>query len=47
MVTQYGLRAAQPSKLDVFKPYLEERLRAGVFSPSGRRWLQFRAKFLL
>jgi transposase len=27
---EYGPRSAQPSKLDAFKPYLEERLRAGV-----------------
>jgi transposase len=28
----YGPRAAQPGKLDGFKPYLEERLRAGVWN---------------
>ncbi len=27
-----GPRPAQPSKLDAFKPYLEERLRAGVWN---------------
>ncbi len=27
---EYGPRPAQPSKLDAFKPYLEERLRAGA-----------------
>ena len=26
----YGSRAARPSKLDVFKPYIEERLKAGT-----------------
>ena len=31
-VPEYGPRAAQPSKLDAFKPYLEERLRAGVWN---------------
>ena len=30
VVPEYGPRAAQPNKLDAFKPYLEERLRAGV-----------------
>jgi transposase len=29
---EYGPRPAQPSKLDAFKPYLEERLRAGVWN---------------
>ena len=29
VVPEYGPRPAQPSKLDAFKPYLEERLRAG------------------
>jgi transposase len=28
----YGPRAPEPSKLDPFKPYLEERLRAGVWN---------------
>jgi len=32
VVPEYGPRAAQPSKLDAFKPYLEERLRAGVWN---------------
>jgi transposase len=32
VVPEYGPRPAQPSKLDVFKPYLEERLRAGVWN---------------
>jgi hypothetical protein len=35
VVPEYGPRAAQPSKLDVFKPYLEERLRAGCSPPVG------------
>ena len=30
VVPEYGPRAAQPSKLGAFRPYLEERLRAGV-----------------
>ena len=29
---EYGPRPAPPSKLDAFKPYLEERLRAGVWN---------------
>jgi transposase len=29
---EYGPRPAQPSKLDAFKPYLEERLKAGVWN---------------
>lgn len=29
---EYGPRSAQPSKLDAFKPYLQERLRAGVWN---------------
>jgi len=32
VVPEYGPRPAQPSKLDAFKPYLEERLRAGVWN---------------
>ena len=28
----YGPRAPRPSKLDVFKPYLDERLKAGVWN---------------
>ena len=32
VVPEYGPRAAQPSKLDAFKPYLEERLRSGVWN---------------
>jgi transposase len=28
----YSPRTAQPSKLDAFKPYLEERLRAGAWN---------------
>ena len=32
VVPEYGPRLAQPSKLDAFKPYLEERLRAGVWN---------------
>jgi transposase len=31
-VPVYGPRAPEPSKLDPFKPYLEERLRAGVWN---------------
>ena len=30
LAPEYGPRSAQPSKLDAFKPYLEERLRSGV-----------------
>jgi transposase len=29
---EYGPRPAQPSMLDAFKPYLEERLRAGLWN---------------
>ena len=32
VVPEYGPRSVQPSKLDAFKPYLEERLRAGVWN---------------
>jgi transposase len=32
LAPEYGPRLAQPSKLDAFKPYLEERLRAGVWN---------------
>ena len=32
MVPAYGPRAARPSKLDPFKPYLEERRQAGVWN---------------
>jgi transposase len=32
VVPEYGPRPAQPSKLDAFKPYLEERLLAGVWN---------------
>ncbi len=32
VVPEYGPRSGQPSKLDAFKPYLEERLRAGVWN---------------
>src|SRR3989449_4710575 len=31
-VPVYGPRRAQASKLDPFKPYLEERMRAGVWN---------------
>jgi transposase len=31
-VPEYGPRPAQPSKLDAFKPYLEDRLKAGVWN---------------
>jgi transposase len=32
VVPEYGPRAPRPSKLDRFKPYLEERLKAGVWN---------------
>src|SRR5438552_17106846 len=32
LAPKYGPRSAPPSKLDAFKPYLEERLRAGVWN---------------
>src|SRR6266436_1241195 len=32
LAPEYGPRSAPPSKLDGFKPYLEERLRAGVWN---------------
>ena len=32
VVPEYGPRRAQPSKLDAFKPYLEDRLKAGVWN---------------
>ena len=32
VVPEYGPRAAHPSKLGAYKPYLEERLRAGVWN---------------
>jgi transposase len=32
LAPEYGPRTAQPSKLDAFKPYLEERLRAGAWN---------------
>ena len=32
VVPEYGPRLAQPSKLDAFKPYLDKRLRAGVWN---------------
>ena len=32
LAPEYGPRSAPPSKLDAFKPYLEERLRAGVWN---------------
>src|SRR5258708_37044229 len=37
---EYGPRPAPPSKLDAFKLYLEERLRAGGWDVRGllRRW---------
>jgi len=31
-VPQYGPRRKHASKLDLFKPYLEERMRAGVWN---------------
>ena len=30
LAPEYGPRSAPPSKLHAFKPYLEQRLRAGV-----------------
>lgn len=33
-VPAYGPRAKQPGKLDPFKPYLEDRMRAPVAPPS-------------
>src|SRR5256885_16974279 len=35
LAPEYGPRSAPPSKLDGFKPYLEERLRAGVGNARG------------
>src|SRR5438552_15317943 len=32
LAPEYVPRSAPPSKLDAFKPYLEERLRAGVWN---------------
>ena len=32
VVPEYGPRPARPSKLDAFKPYLQERLRAGMWN---------------
>src|SRR5689334_1564935 len=32
LAPEYGPRSAPPSKLDAFKPYLEQRLRAGVWN---------------
>jgi transposase len=32
VVPEYGPRPARPSKLEAFKPYLQERLRAGVWN---------------
>jgi transposase len=32
LAPEYGPRSAPPSKLDAFKPYLELRLRAGVWN---------------
>ena len=34
-VPVYGPRRAQASKLDPFKPYLEERMRAGAWNAPG------------
>jgi transposase len=40
----YGPRAARPSKLDAFKPYIEERQKAGVWIPdTGNNAPEFRA----
>jgi transposase len=32
LAPEYGQRSVPPSKLDAFKPYLEQRLRAGVWN---------------
>lgn len=32
LAPEYGLRSAPPGKLDAFRPYLEQRLRAGVWN---------------
>src|ERR1700733_11054882 len=32
LAPEYGPRSVPPSKLDAYKPYLEERLRAGVWN---------------
>src|SRR2546429_4575697 len=32
LAPEYGPRSAPPSKLDAFKPYLEDQLRAGVWN---------------
>ena len=32
LAPEYGPRSAPPSKLDAFKPYLEERMRSGVWN---------------
>ena len=32
LAPEYGPRSVPPSKLDAFKPYLEQRLRAGVWN---------------
>jgi transposase len=32
LAPEYGPRSIPPSKLDAFKPYLEQRLRAGVWN---------------
>jgi transposase len=49
---EYGPRQAQASKLDPFKPYLEERMRAGVWNvcvlrpkrAKRRRWAPLRPR---
>src|SRR5256885_15503814 len=35
LAPEYGPPSAPPSKLDAFKPYLEERLRAGGWNARG------------
>src|SRR5256885_15698181 len=35
LAPEYGPRSAPPSKLDAFKPYLEQRLRAGGGNARG------------
>lgn len=39
---RYGPRPARPSKLDPFKPYLQQRMREGVFN-SNRLLHEIRA----
>ena len=39
----YGPRPAAPSKLDAFKPYLDERLKAGVWN--AHMLVRFRSSY--